>query len=241
MARIPAVPLVQCLQPYRNPTRNPGFFKKPNLNLTRNFKTQTQPKTEFENLTQPKKTGFILGCFAKKIFQIYYPNFQENFTKKKFFRIIFFILNFIQTFFATQGCMVKPWSTIEDIHDFRSQWSTMVSHTAQNHLATVCRSQDQPKIRPTQDQLAISRLDPSQDQHSVAERFCDVGVDHQRFRLVFGGTKFFPPLQPNALQYPNRIELVFHTKNNMKYQSLHTILKYRFNIPFRYEIPIFCA
>jgi hypothetical protein len=44
------------------------FFKKPNPNLTRNFKTQTQPKPEFENLTQPKKTGFILGCFSKKNF-----------------------------------------------------------------------------------------------------------------------------------------------------------------------------
>ncbi len=31
--------------------------------------------------------------------------------------------------------------------------------------------------------------------------------------------------------YPNRIELVFHTENSMKYRSLHTILKYRFNIP----------
>ncbi len=41
--------------------------------------------------------------------------------------------------------------------------------------------------------------------------------------------------------YPNRIELVFHTENSMKYQSLHTILKYRFNIPFRYEILIFCT
>ncbi len=58
----------QCLQPYRNPTRNPGFFNKPNPNLTRNFKTQTQPKPEIENLTQPKKTGFILGCFLKKNF-----------------------------------------------------------------------------------------------------------------------------------------------------------------------------
>jgi hypothetical protein len=38
-----------------------------------------------------------------------------------------------------------------------------------------------------------------------------------------------------------RIELVFHTENSMKYQSLYTILKYRFNIPFRYEIPIFCS
>jgi hypothetical protein len=58
------------MTPYRNPTRNPGFFNKPNPNLTRNFKTQTQLKPEFENLTQPKKTGFILGCFSKKIFQI---------------------------------------------------------------------------------------------------------------------------------------------------------------------------
>jgi hypothetical protein len=32
-------------------------------------------------------------------------------------------------------------------------------------------------------------------------------------------------------RYPNRIELVFHTENSMKYRSLHTILKYRFNIP----------
>jgi hypothetical protein len=31
----------QCLQPYRNPTRNPGFFKKPNPTSTRNFETQT--------------------------------------------------------------------------------------------------------------------------------------------------------------------------------------------------------
>jgi hypothetical protein len=38
---------------------------------------------------------------------------------------------------------------------------------------------------------------------------------------------------------PDGIELVFHTENSMKYQSLHTILKYCFNIPFRYEIPIF--
>ncbi len=41
--------------------------------------------------------------------------------------------------------------------------------------------------------------------------------------------------------YPGGIELVFHTENSMKYRSLHTILKYRFNIPFRYEIPIFCT
>jgi hypothetical protein len=41
--------------------------------------------------------------------------------------------------------------------------------------------------------------------------------------------------------YPNGIKLVFHTKNSMKYRSLYTILKYRFNIPFRYEIPIFCT
>jgi hypothetical protein len=61
---------MQCLQPYRNPTRNPGFFNKPNPNLTRNFETQIQPKPEFENLTQPGKTGFILGCFSKKNFQI---------------------------------------------------------------------------------------------------------------------------------------------------------------------------
>ncbi len=40
---------------------------------------------------------------------------------------------------------------------------------------------------------------------------------------------------------PFGIELVFHTENSMKYRSLHTILKYRFNIPFRYEIPIFCT
>ncbi len=33
---------------------------------------------------------------------------------------------------------------------------------------------------------------------------------------------------------PVRIELVFHVENSMKYRSLHTILKYRFNIPFRY-------
>ncbi len=33
---------------------------------------------------------------------------------------------------------------------------------------------------------------------------------------------------------PVRIELVFHIENSMKYRSLHTILKYRFNIPFRY-------
>jgi hypothetical protein len=31
--------------------------------------------------------------------------------------------------------------------------------------------------------------------------------------------------------FPGGIELVFHTENSMKYQSLHTILKYRFNIP----------
>ncbi len=41
--------------------------------------------------------------------------------------------------------------------------------------------------------------------------------------------------------FPFGIELVFHTENSMKYRSLHTILKYRFNIPFRYEIPIFCT
>jgi hypothetical protein len=36
---------------------------------------------------------------------------------------------------------------------------------------------------------------------------------------------------PRSRDYPNRIELVFHTENSMKYRSLHTILKYRFNIP----------
>jgi hypothetical protein len=82
------------------PNPKPGFFNKPNSNLTRNFKTQTQPKPGFENLTQPKKTGFILGCFSKKIFS----NFSQIFKKtspKKIFRINFFIKNFIQTFFAT--------------------------------------------------------------------------------------------------------------------------------------------
>jgi hypothetical protein len=44
-----------------------------------------------------------------------------------------------------------------------------------------------------------------------------------------------------VILYKGGIELVFHTENSMKYQSLHTILKYRFNIPFQYEIPIFCT
>jgi hypothetical protein len=44
-----------------------------------------------------------------------------------------------------------------------------------------------------------------------------------------------------VLAIPGGIELVFHTENSMKYQSLHTILKYRFNIPFWYEILIFCT
>ncbi len=78
----------QCLQPYRNPTQNPGFFNKPNLNLTRNFKTQTQPKPEFENLTQPKKNRVYFGLFFKVKFFKSSPNFQENFTQKKFFGLI---------------------------------------------------------------------------------------------------------------------------------------------------------
>jgi hypothetical protein len=42
----------------------------------------------------------------------------------------------------------------------------------------------------------------------------------------------FPEIEGvNAGSDPNRIELVFHTENSMKYRSLHTILKYRFNIP----------
>jgi hypothetical protein len=88
----------QCLQPYRNPTRYPGFFNKPKPNLTRNFETQTQPKPEFQNLTQPRKTGFILGYFTKKIYQV--VKFSRKFHQKK---------NFIQTVFAT-------WSTIEEFH-----------------------------------------------------------------------------------------------------------------------------
>jgi hypothetical protein len=51
---------------------------------TQNFKTQTQPKTEFENLTQPKKAGFILGCFSKKIFQIL-AKISRKLHQKKFF------------------------------------------------------------------------------------------------------------------------------------------------------------
>jgi hypothetical protein len=31
--------------------------------------------------------------------------------------------------------------------------------------------------------------------------------------------------------FPGGIELVFHTESSMKYRSLHTILKYRYNIP----------
>jgi hypothetical protein len=45
----------------------------------------------------------------------------------------------------------------------------------------------------------------------------------------------------NLSDFPGGIELVFHTENSMKYRSLHTILKYRFNIPFRYEILLFCT
>jgi hypothetical protein len=40
-----------------------------------------------------------------------------------------------------------------------------------------------------------------------------------------------PAAPPVFTNFPGRIELVFHTKNSMKYRPLHTILKYRFNTP----------
>ncbi len=110
---------------------------KPNPNLTQNFKIQTQPKTEFENLTQPKKNRVYFWLFFKENFSNLSQIFKKISPKKIFFRINFFIKNFIQTFFATYRA---TWSTIEDIHDCRSQCSTLVSHTAQNRLATECRS-----------------------------------------------------------------------------------------------------
>jgi hypothetical protein len=77
----------QCLQPYRNSTRNPGFFRKPNPNLTRNFKTQTQPKAEFENLTQPKKNRVNFGLFFKENFSNFSQIFRKISTKNFFFQI----------------------------------------------------------------------------------------------------------------------------------------------------------
>jgi flagellar basal body rod protein FlgB len=35
---------------------------------------------------------------------------------------------------------------------------------------------------------------------------------------------------------PIRIELVSHTENRMKYQSLHTILKYHFGMKYQYFV-----
>ncbi len=76
------------------PNPKPGFFQKtqpkPNPNLTRNFKTQTQPKTEFENLTQPKKNRVYFGLFFKENFFQILAKFSRKFHKKKiFFGLIF--------------------------------------------------------------------------------------------------------------------------------------------------------
>ncbi len=41
--------------------------------------------------------------------------------------------------------------------------------------------------------------------------------------------------------YPGGDELVFRAEGGVGCRSMHAVLKYRFNIPFRYEILIFCT
>jgi hypothetical protein len=89
--------LTQCLQPFQNP----GFFKKPNPNLTRNFKTQTQPKTEFENLTQPKKNRVYFGLFFKENFLNHSQLFKKISPKKNIFGLIFY-----QKFYSNFLCNI---------------------------------------------------------------------------------------------------------------------------------------
>ncbi len=50
----------------------------------------------------------------------------------------------------------------------------------------------------------------------------------EELQIIPGGIKL-------VYLYNLPLKLVFHTENSVIYRSLHTILKYRFNIPFRYD------
>jgi hypothetical protein len=109
------------------------FSKKPNL--TRNFKTQTQPKTEFEILTQPKKNRVYFGLFFKEKFS----NLSQIFKKKKLTNKSFCGLIFISKILFKLSLQHRAaWSNHG--RPLKIFMISGASGTAQNCSATECRS-----------------------------------------------------------------------------------------------------